>query len=88
MNIFSLLEDPVAGTTQNATCAARAGIEYVNFAFVTKNGRLPGPAEPGEFDAATFTPDPAKDLFMNPGDQPEGVHPGHAATGCRSSSTT
>src|SRR5215472_1570861 len=39
MNIFSLSENPVAGTTQNATCAARTGLEYVNFAFVSKNGR-------------------------------------------------
>src|SRR6266566_6124675 len=36
LNIFSLSENPVAGTLQNQTCAARAGIEYVNFAFVTK----------------------------------------------------
>ena len=34
MNIFSLAEDPVAGTTLNATCAARTGLEYVNFAFL------------------------------------------------------
>ena len=44
MNIFSLAEDPVAGTLLNPTCAAKTGIEYVNYAFVTKNGR-PGGAE-------------------------------------------
>jgi hypothetical protein len=38
MNIFSLAEDPVNGTILNPTCAAKTGVEYVNFAFVTKNG--------------------------------------------------
>lgn len=70
MNIFSLAEDPVHGTVLNATCAARVGgVEYVNFAFVTKNGRATAPANPVESTLATFTPDPQKDLFMNSGDQ-------------------
>jgi hypothetical protein len=68
MNIFSLSEDPVAGTTQNATCAARTGLEYVNFAFVSKNGRTTAPANPVQSTTATFTPDPRNDLFMNSGD--------------------
>ena len=68
MNIFSLSEDPVAGTTQNATCAATTGLEYVNFAFVSKNGRTEAPANPVDSTTATFTPDPKNDLFMNSGD--------------------
>jgi hypothetical protein len=69
LNIFSLLEDPVAGTTQNATCAARVGLEPFNFAFVTRNGRSQAPANPIDSTLTTFTPDPAKDLFMNSGDR-------------------
>jgi hypothetical protein len=68
MNIFSLAEDPVAGTTLNATCAARTGLEYVNFAFVTKNGQTTAPPNPVDSTTATFTPDPQNDLFMNSGD--------------------
>ncbi len=68
MNIFSLSENPVAGTTLNATCAARTGLEYVNFAFVSKNGRTEAPANPVNSTTATFTPDPKNDLFMNSGD--------------------
>ena len=88
LNIFSLLEDPVAGTTQNATCAARVGIEPFNFAFVTKNGVSQAPANPIDSTLATFTPDPAKDLFMNSGDRIGVDHPRHRATGCRSPSAT
>jgi hypothetical protein len=69
MNIFSLAEDPVAGTLLNSTCAARVGVEYVNFAFVTKNGLTTAPANPVDSTTATFTPDPTNDLFMNSGDK-------------------
>ncbi len=68
MNIFSVAEDPVAGTTLNATCASRVGVEYVNFAFVTKNGRTSSPANPVQSTTATFTPDPKNGLLMNSGD--------------------
>ena len=71
LNIFGLSEDPVAGTLQNPTCAARVGIEYVNFAFVTKTGVSQAPANPVDSTLTTFTPDPSKDLFMNSGDQLE-----------------
>src|SRR5215469_4129224 len=68
MNIFSLAQDPVAGTIQNATCLARIGSpEYVNFAFVTKNGRPTAPPNPVDSTTSTFTPSPS-DLFMNSGD--------------------
>jgi hypothetical protein len=69
LNVFSLLEDPVNGTLQNATCAAEVGIEPFNFAFVTKNGRSQAPANPVDSTLTTYTPDPAKDLFMNAGDR-------------------
>jgi hypothetical protein len=68
MNIFSLAEDPVNGTTLNSTCASTVGLEYANFAFVTKNGHTTNPANPVQSTTATFTPDPKKDLFMSPGD--------------------
>jgi hypothetical protein len=69
LNIFGLSEDPVNGTLQNPTCAAQVGIEYFNFAFVTKNGVSQAPANPVDSTLTTFTPDPSKDLFMNSGDQ-------------------
>jgi hypothetical protein len=69
LNIFSLLEDPVAGTTQNDTCLAKVGIEPFNFAFVTRNGVSQAPANPIDSTLTTFTPDPAKTLFMNAGDR-------------------
>ena len=68
MNIFSLAEDPVAGTTLNPTCQARVGLEYVNFAFITKNGLTTAPANPVDSTTATFTPNPRQDLFMSSGD--------------------
>jgi len=68
MNIFSLAEDPVAGTTLNPTCAARTGLEYVNFAFLSKDGRTTAAANPVDSTTATFTPDPSRDLLMNSGD--------------------
>jgi hypothetical protein len=68
MNIFSLAEDPVNGTLLNDTCAAKTGIEYVNFAFLTKNGHPTATPNPVQSSTATFTPDPARDLFMNSGD--------------------
>jgi hypothetical protein len=69
LNIDSFSLNPVTGKANNPTCLAKAGLEYVNFAFVTKNGKSTGPANP--LDATTngtFTPSPKRDLFMNPGD--------------------
>ena len=71
LNIDSLSQDPVNGTQLNPTCAAVTGLEYVNFAFITKNGH-PQPASPPNpvnSTLATFTPNPSADLFMNSGDQ-------------------
>jgi len=68
LNIDSLSENPVNGTLQNSTCAAKTGIEYVNFAFITHNGVAQAPANPVDSTVTTFTPNKAKDLFMNSGD--------------------
>jgi hypothetical protein len=69
MNVFSLLEDPVNGTFQNDTCAAKVGFETFEFAFVTKNGVAHAPANPLESTLATYTPDSVRDLFMSSGDR-------------------
>jgi hypothetical protein len=52
----------------NTDCLNRAGEEWANFAFITKSGIPQAPPDPLNATAATFTPDPAKVLFMNPGD--------------------
>jgi hypothetical protein len=69
LNIDSLSEDPVAGLFNNPACEAAAGDEYVNFAFITKDGHAQAPASPLLATTATFTPDASKDLFMNSGDK-------------------
>lgn len=69
LNIDSLSENPVTGQTQNTTCQGIAGLEYVNFAFITLSGTSQAPASPVNATSATFTPDPTKDLFMNSGDR-------------------
>jgi hypothetical protein len=70
LNIDSLSENPVTGGTLNSTCASKTGLEYINFAFLTKGGRSFAPANPVESSpATTLTPDPAKTFFMNPGDR-------------------
>ncbi len=71
LNIDSLSQNPVTGQNQNATCQGIAGVEYVNFAFITKSGTpQPGsPPNPVNATLNTFTPNPAADLFMNSGDR-------------------
>jgi hypothetical protein len=69
LNIDSLSEDPVNGTFQNPACAAKAGTEYINFAFVTKDGKAQAPANPVDSTLTTYTPDHKRDLFMNSGDK-------------------
>ena len=68
LNIDSLSENMNTGQLLNNTCQARAGLEYVNFAFITKNGVSQAPANPVNSTSATFTPSRAKDLFMHSGD--------------------
>jgi hypothetical protein len=68
LNIDSLSLNPVTGKANNTTCLNKVGEEYVNFAFVTKNGKSTGPANPVDATTAgTFTPSP-RDLFMHSGD--------------------
>jgi hypothetical protein len=69
-NIDSLSENPVTGQVLNPTCAAKTGLEYVNFAFITKSGHPQPASPPNPVNATinTFTPNPAADLFMNSGD--------------------
>jgi hypothetical protein len=71
LNIDSLSENPVTGQTLNPTCQAKAGLEYVNFAFITKNGKPQpnSPPNPVQSTLDTFTPNPSSDLFMRSGDQ-------------------
>jgi hypothetical protein len=74
LTIDSLSEDPVNGTLLNQTCRNQilGGLEYVNFAFITKNGVPQAAPNPLDFNPATGgAPDPTKDLFMGPGDQVE-----------------
>jgi len=69
MNIDSLSLNPVTNQANNPGCLAKAGFEYLNFAFITKNGKSTGPANPlDSTTGGTFTPNAARDLFMNPGD--------------------
>jgi hypothetical protein len=68
LNIDSLSQNPNTGQILNPTCQAIVGLEYVNFAFITKNGVAHAPANPVDATLATFTPNPTTDLFMNSGD--------------------
>ncbi|MGE5291824.1 MAG: hypothetical protein ACM3ML_32445 [Micromonosporaceae bacterium] len=72
LTIDSLSEDPVNGTTLNTACQNQilGGLEYVNFAFLTKTGKPIGPPNPLQFDPAT-SGNPNRQagvLFMRPGD--------------------
>ncbi|HEU5440101.1 MAG TPA: hypothetical protein VFU88_12505 [Ktedonobacterales bacterium] len=68
LNIDSFSSNSSTGQLNNNDCLNNAGLEYVNFAFITKNGVAQAPADPLDATAATFTPDPTKDLFMGSGD--------------------
>ena len=71
LNIDSLSQNSLTGQTLNAACAATTGVEYVNFAFITKNGKPQpnSPPNPVNSTLNTFTPNPNADLFMNSGDK-------------------
>ncbi len=69
LNIDSLSLNPVTNQSNNSSCLNTVGIEPVNFAFVTKNGKSTGPANPVDATTSgTYTPNKKMDLFMNPGD--------------------
>jgi len=71
LNIDSLSEDPIRGTTQNAGCQNQVlgGIEYINFAFLTLNGAPLGPPDPFHFNPSTSgNPQNPNTFFLNQGD--------------------
>jgi hypothetical protein len=68
MAIFSFNSNQNTGVNNNADCLGTVGVEPANFAFVTRNGKPQAPPAPLDQTAATFTPDPKKDLFMGAGD--------------------
>jgi len=76
LTIDSLAEDPINGTTLNPTCTAEVGsIEYVNFAYLTRNGAPLGPPNPLDFQFINSgDPQPVAGranndtLFLNQGD--------------------
>jgi hypothetical protein len=68
LTIDSLSRDQNRAVDNNADCLNKVGIEPVNFAFITKNGKAHAPADPLLATTATYTPSPATDLFMNSGD--------------------
>lgn len=68
LNIDSLSQNLNTGQANNSSCLGIAGIEPVNFAFITKNGQATGPANPVDATSATYTPHPNNDLMMESGD--------------------
>ncbi len=69
MAIFSFNNNQNTNVPNNADCLAKVGIEPANFSFISRSGSPHAPADPLGLTLASFTPDPAKDLFMNAGDQ-------------------
>ena len=72
LNIDSLSEDPFNGTTLNPTCQSEllGGIEYINFAFLTLDGKPLGPPNPLQFNFGTSgNPANSDTFFLNQGDQ-------------------
>jgi hypothetical protein len=70
MNIDSLSRNENTLVPNNAACVNNPfiGLEPINFAFITKDGRSQAPASPVNSTLATWTPDPNRDLFMSSGD--------------------
>jgi len=66
---FSLAENAITGTILNAACASQTGLEYANYAFLTKSGHPHDVPNPVQSTLNTFTPNPETDLFMSPGDR-------------------
>jgi hypothetical protein len=68
LNIDSFSQNSNTGVYNNDDCLNEAGVEYVNYAIITKSGVPNGPADPLRQTLGTFetTPDT---LEMNNGDQ-------------------
>ncbi len=69
LTIDSLSLDPVTGKANNPDCLNTVGIEPVNFAFITHNGKPQAAPNPVNATLATYTPNPKRDLFMASGDK-------------------
>jgi hypothetical protein len=67
LNIDSLSENMNDGQVNNSTCLNNAGIEPVNFAYLTKTGVATTSSDP--LNGARFNLVPSKDFFMNSGDK-------------------
>jgi hypothetical protein len=61
---------PTGPVDNNADCLSRprVGVEPVNFAYVTTDGRSQAPADPLNIDFAKFLTIPGKTFLVNPGD--------------------
>jgi hypothetical protein len=68
LNIDSFSSNSNTGVSNNSDCLNQTGIEYVNYAIITKSGQSQAPADPLRQTAATFTTGPDT-LEMNSGDQ-------------------
>jgi hypothetical protein len=72
LNIDSLSENPFTGQTINPTCGSQilGGTEYINFAFLTLDGKPLAPPNPLDFNPATSgNPQQPDTFFLNPGDK-------------------
>jgi hypothetical protein len=68
MTIDSFSQNSNTGALNNNDCLSRAGLEYVNYAIITKSGNSQGPADPLNQTLATFETGPDT-LEMNNGDK-------------------
>jgi hypothetical protein len=71
LTIDSLAVNSLTGKLLNTPCdTAVGGPEYVNFAYLTKNGIPQGPPNPVQFTPAqSGNPNPAKVFYLNQGDK-------------------
>ncbi len=77
MTIDSFVKNQNTGVSNTTACDnfILGGVEPINWAYITRNGASQAPANPlftGTFASPNFSavnPNPAKDLFMNPGDR-------------------
>lgn len=68
LNIDSFSSNSNTGVLNNAACLNAAGLEYVNYAIITRSGHSQAPADPLRQTLATFETGPDT-LEMNSGDQ-------------------
>jgi hypothetical protein len=66
LNIDTFQDNENTGGLNNVACLNTVSSEYVNFAFITKNGKATAPANP--LSPNSRVPDLTRDFLMNPGD--------------------